>query len=56
MRSGAHDDPRAEVYGNDPALALDLINGMLEDGDRAEPLSALRRLAQAFGGMQAVAE
>ena len=46
----------AELYHNDPALALDLINGILEDGDQAELLIILRQLAQAFGGVQAVAE
>jgi probable addiction module antidote protein len=46
----------AEVYRNDPALALDVINGILEDGDQAELLTVLRQLAQAFGGVQAVAE
>jgi len=46
----------AELYRSDPMLALDVINGILEDGDQAELLSVLRQLAQAFGGVQAVAE
>ncbi len=56
MRSRTHDDAMAEVYRNDPELALDVINGILEDGDQAELLTLLRQLAQAFGGVQAVAE
>ncbi len=56
MRSRAHDEAMAEMYRNDPALALDVINGILEDGDQAELLTVLRQLAQAFGGVQAVAE
>lgn len=36
----------------DPSLALDVINGILEDGDQAELLTVLRQLAQAFGGVQ----
>lgn len=56
MRSRTHDDAMAEVYRNDLALALDVINGILEDGDQAELLTVLRQLAQAFGGVQAVAE
>lgn len=46
----------AEMYRNDPALALDVINGILEDGEQAELLTVLRQLTQAFGGVQAVAE
>jgi probable addiction module antidote protein len=46
----------ADLYRSDPALALEVINGILEDGDQAELLLVLRQLAQAFGGVQAVAE
>lgn len=56
MRSRSHDDAMAELYRRDPALALEVINGILEDGDQAELLTVLRQLAQAFGGVQAVAE
>lgn len=56
MRSRTHDEAMAELYHSDPALALDVINGILEDGDQAELLIVLRQLAQAFGGVQAVAE
>ncbi|MDT4879826.1 putative addiction module antidote protein [compost metagenome] len=44
------------MYRSDPALALEVINGILENGDQAELLIVLRQLAQAFGGVQAVAE
>ena len=56
MKSRGHDEAMAELYRNDPALTLDVINGVLEDGDQAELLTVLRQLAQAFGGVQAVAE
>ena len=56
MRSRPHDEAMAELYRSDPALALDVINGILEDGDQGELLTVLRQLAQAFGGVQAVAE
>jgi len=46
----------AELYYDAPALALDVINSILEDGDQAELLVVLRHFAQAFGGVQAVAE
>jgi probable addiction module antidote protein len=56
MRSRSHDEAMAEMYRNDPALALEVVNGILEDGDQAELLIMLRQMAQAFGGVQAVAE
>lgn len=56
MRSRTHDEAMADLYRSDPALALDVINGVLEDGDQAELLIVLRQLAQAFGGVQAVAQ
>ena len=46
----------AGLYRDDPALALEVLNGILEDGDQAELLTVLRQLAQAFGGVQTVAE
>lgn len=56
MRSRAHDEAMVELYRSDPALALEVINGILADGDQAELLIVLRQMAQAFGGVQAVAE
>ena len=56
MKSKPHDDAMAELYRNDPAFALDVINDILEDGDQAELLVVLRQMALAFGGVQAVAE
>jgi len=46
----------ADLYREDPALAVAVINSILEDGDQAELLTVLRHLAQAFGGVQAVAQ
>lgn len=56
MKSKPHDQAMADFYRSDPALALDVINGILEEGDQAELLTVLRQLTQAFGGVQAVAE
>lgn len=50
MRSRPHDEEMAELYLSDPALALDVINGVLEDSDQSELLTVLRQHAQAFGG------
>ena len=56
MRSRSNEETMAELYRNDPAFALAVVNGILEDGNQAELLIALRQMAQAFGGVQAVAE
>ena len=56
MRSKPHDIAMAELYRNDPALALEVINSILEDGDQGELLIVLRQLTQAFGGVQKIAE
>jgi probable addiction module antidote protein len=56
MRDKSHDDAMAEVYRQDPDYAMQLLNNILEDGNQSEFLIALRQLAKAFGGVQAVAE
>ncbi len=56
MRGRPHDDAMAEVFRNDPAYAVEMLNSILEDGDQGELLIALRQMAKAFGGMQVVAE
>lgn len=55
MKDRTHDDAMAEIYRDDPAYALQLLNSILEDGDQSELLIALRQMAKAFGGVQAVA-
>ena len=56
MKDRPHDEAMAELYREDPAYAVQLLNGILEDGDQSELLVALRQMAKAFGGVQAVAE
>jgi len=56
MKDKAHDEAMAEAYRTDPAYAVELLNAILEDGDQSEFLIALRQMAKAFGGVQAVAE
>src|SRR5260364_364215 len=56
MRDRLHEEAMAEVYRNDPAYALQLLNSILEDGDQSELLIAPRQMAKAFGGVQIVAE
>lgn len=56
MRSKSHDHAMAELYRDDPALALEVLNAILEDSEQAELLTVLRQMTLAYGGMQAVAE
>ena len=56
MRDRTHDEAMAETFRQDPAYALELLNSILEDGEQAELLIALRQMAKAFGGVQTVAE
>ena len=51
-----HDETMAQVFREDPAYALDLLNSVLEDGEPGELLIALRQMTKAFGGVAAVAE
>jgi probable addiction module antidote protein len=56
MKDRNHDDAMAELYREDPAYAIHLLNSILDDGDQAELLIALRQMTKAFGGVQSVAE
>jgi probable addiction module antidote protein len=56
MNDRAHDEAMAEVFRNDPAYMVELLNSILEDGDTGELLIALRQMSKAFGGVRRVAE
>jgi len=56
MRDRSHDEAMAELFRQDPGYALELLNGILEDGEQGELLIALRQMTKAFGGVQSVAE
>jgi probable addiction module antidote protein len=57
MKSSVSNDVvMAEMYRNDPELARDMLNSILEDGNQGELLIVLRQMTKAFGGVQAVAE
>jgi probable addiction module antidote protein len=56
MKDRAHDVAMAELFQQDPAYALELLNNILEDGEQGELLIALRQMTKAFGGVQSVAE
>ncbi len=56
MKDRTHDEAMAELFSEDPAYAVDLLNAILEDGEHGELLIALRQMTKAFGGVQHVAE
>ncbi|NCC31847.1 MAG: addiction module antidote protein [Chloroflexia bacterium] len=56
MKDRAHDDATAELFQQDPALAMAFLNDVLKDGDQAELLIALRQLSKSYGGVAKVAE
>jgi probable addiction module antidote protein len=51
-----HEEATIKSFRNDPAFAAEYVNAVLEDGDEAELLLALRRMAEAFGGVPQVAQ
>jgi probable addiction module antidote protein len=56
IKDKPHDEAMAELYQQDPAYAVEMLNSILEDGEQAELLVALRQMAKAFGGVQSIAE
>jgi probable addiction module antidote protein len=51
-----HEVATIEGLRRDPAFAAEYINAVLQDGNERELLVALRRLADALGGVASVAE
>ena len=51
MKDISHDAVMTDIFRKDPAYAAALLNDILEDGDQAELLIALRQMTQAFGGV-----
>ena len=56
MKDRDHDDAMAELFRDDPAFAADYLNQILQNGEPAELLVALRQMAQARGGVRAIAK
>lgn len=56
MRDRSHDEAMADEFRHDPGYAMEMLNSILEEGDQAELLIALRQMARAFGGIQTIAE
>ena len=52
----SNDEATAEMFREDPALAAAYLNDVLEVGDQAEVLIALRHIVNARSSIQKVAE
>ena len=44
----AHEDATIEMFREDPQLAAEYLNAILEDGDEVDLMLALRTLSKAF--------
>lgn len=56
VKDRSHDEAMAELFRDDPAFAAHYLDEILRDGGQTDLLVALRQLAQAFGGMGALAK
>ena len=56
MRDRYHDDAMATLFQDEPGMAIDYLNSLIEDGDQADLLIALRQMTKAYGGVTAIAE
>lgn len=56
MRDRPYDEVMVELFREDPDYAVMLLNDILEDGDQAELMIALRQMSAAFGGVYGVAK
>nr|WP_218961604.1 hypothetical protein [Leptospirillum ferriphilum] len=56
MKDRAHDEAMAELFLEDATFATRYLNEILEEGDQADLLIALRQMAKAFGGAPKIAE
>jgi probable addiction module antidote protein len=56
MKDRAHDDALGELFREDAEFATRYLNEILEEGDQADLLIALRQMAKAFGGVPLIAE
>lgn len=56
MKDRSHDEAMAELFRDDPQFAAEYLNDLLQDGEPVDLLVALRQIAQAHGGVRAVAK
>jgi probable addiction module antidote protein len=55
MGTRSHERATIESFRRNPQFAAEYLNAVLEDGDQDELMGALRRVANAFGGVGQVA-
>lgn len=53
--SRSHETATIESFHSDPSYAAAYLDAVLEDGDQEEVMLALRRVSDAFGGVQKLA-
>jgi len=51
-----HEEATAESFRKDPVFAAEYLTTVLAEGNQEELMVALRRIAQAFGGVPKLAE
>jgi probable addiction module antidote protein len=56
MNDKPFDDVMIDLYRKNPELAVEVLNGILEDGEQGELMIAIRHMAKAFGGVREVAK
>jgi probable addiction module antidote protein len=56
IRDASYDEIVVDSFRRNPAVAVELLNSILHEGEQAELLIALRQLTKAFGGVSAVAQ
>jgi probable addiction module antidote protein len=54
--SRSHEEATRDSFRKDPLFAAKYLDAVLEDGDQEELMLAMRRLADAFGGISELAE
>ncbi len=52
----SHDEATMASFRDDPEFAVEYLNAVLEEGEQQELLLALRRMADAFGGVPKLAQ
>ena len=55
MKDRSHEEAMVELFRDDPQFAADYLNDLLLDGEPADLQVALRQIAQAQGGVRAIA-
>ncbi|MCC6193913.1 MAG: addiction module antidote protein [Burkholderiales bacterium] len=55
MATRSHEKATVESFRRDPKFAAEYLNAVLEDGEQEEVMLALRRMADAFGGVGGIA-